>query len=62
MGFESKLDFAPPTVLLGLLLCPRTWDISSKSLQHHAATAPPQVNNFLKYDIYIQAQEENKDV
>ena len=22
MGFDSKHDFAPPTVLLGLLLCP----------------------------------------
>ena len=22
MGFESKLEFTPPTVLLGLLLCP----------------------------------------
>ena len=40
MGFESKCDFAPPTVLLGLLLCPWTWGISSKSFQHHTATAP----------------------
>ena len=37
MGFDSKHDFAPPTILLGLL-CPWTWDISSQSLQHHAAT------------------------
>ena len=22
MGFDSKCDFAPPTILLGLLLCP----------------------------------------
>ena len=28
MGFDSKCDFVPPTVLLGLLLCPQTWDIS----------------------------------
>ena len=27
MGFDSKHDFAPPTVLLGLLLCPWTWGI-----------------------------------
>ena len=27
MGFDSKGDFAPPTVLLGLLLCPWTWGI-----------------------------------
>ena len=33
MGFDSKQDFTHPSVLLGLLLCPWTWDISSKSLQ-----------------------------
>ena len=38
--FDSKHDFAPPTVFLGLLLCPYTWVISSKSLQHHAASIP----------------------
>ena len=27
MGFDSKHNFAPPTILLGLLLCPPTWDI-----------------------------------
>jgi len=27
MGFDSKCDFAPPTVLLGLLLCPWMWRI-----------------------------------
>ena len=37
---ESKHSFDPPTILLGLLLCPWTWGISSKSLQLHAATAP----------------------
>ena len=26
-GFDSKHDFAPPTILLGLLLFPWTWDI-----------------------------------
>ena len=25
MGFDSKRDFIPPTILLGLLLCPWTW-------------------------------------
>ena len=39
MGFDSKCDFTPPTVLLGLLLCPWTWGISSKSLQHQTAVA-----------------------
>ena len=29
MGFDSKREFAPPTVLRGLLLCPWTWGISS---------------------------------
>ena len=27
MGFESKCNFAPPTILLGLLLCPWMWGI-----------------------------------
>ena len=40
MGFDSKCNFTPPPILLGLLLCPRTWGISSKSLQRHTATAP----------------------
>ena len=40
MGFDSKQDFTHPSVLLGLLLCPWTWDISSKLLQHGTATAP----------------------
>ena len=31
-GFDSKLDFALPTILLGLILCSWTWGISSKSL------------------------------
>ena len=25
MGFDTKWDFAPPTILLGLLFCPWTW-------------------------------------
>ena len=33
-----KHDFAPPTILLGLLLCPWTWGISSQLLQCHAGT------------------------
>ena len=27
MGFDSKCNFAPPIILLGLFLCPWTWDI-----------------------------------
>ena len=27
MGFDSKHNFAPPTIMLGLLLCPWTWAI-----------------------------------
>ena len=34
MRSDSKHEFAPPTVLLGLLLCPWTWGISSQLLQH----------------------------
>ena len=33
MGFDSKHKFAPPTILLGLLLCPWAWGISSQPLQ-----------------------------
>ena len=33
MGFDSKHEFAPPTILLGLLLCPWMWGISSQLLQ-----------------------------
>ena len=43
MGFYSKHDFAPPAVLLGLLLCPWRWDSFSKSSQCHAATAPEPI-------------------
>ena len=33
MGFDSKCEFTPPTILLGILLCPLMWDISSQPLQ-----------------------------
>ena len=39
MGFDSKHNFTPPTILLGLL-CPWTWGISSQLLQYHTTTAP----------------------
>ena len=39
MGFESKGDFAPPTLLLGLLLCSWTWGISSELLQRLRTSA-----------------------
>ena len=34
MGFDSKHEFAHRTILLGLLLCPLAWSISSQSFQH----------------------------
>ena len=41
MEFDSKLNlFAPPIILLGLLLCPWTRGVSSKRLQRCAAAAP----------------------
>ena len=40
MSFDSKHEFAPPTILLGLLLCPWAWGITSQLLQCHAAAAP----------------------
>ena len=39
-GLILKRDFVPPTVLLGLLLCPWMRGISSKSLQCCADAAP----------------------
>ena len=44
MGFESKHNFTPPTILLGLLLCSWTWGISSQLLPHGAAAIPLQRN------------------
>ena len=40
MGFDSKCNFIPPTILLELLLCSWTWGISSQSLEHRAAATP----------------------
>ena len=40
MGFDSKRDFAPPSILLGLLLCRWMWGFSSKSLHCHTGAAP----------------------
>ena len=34
MGFDSKYDFAPPTILLVLLLCHWTWGIFFGEIQH----------------------------
>ena len=34
IGFNSKCEFASSTVLLGLLLCLWTWDITSHLLHH----------------------------
>ena len=43
MGFDSKCDFAPPTILLGLFLCPWTW-VSPQS--RSSATQPPLLVSF----------------
>ena len=40
MGFDSKQEFNPPTILLGLLLCPWAWGISSQLVQCRPATTP----------------------
>ena len=34
MEFDFKSEFAPPTILLGLLLSPWRWGVSSQPLQH----------------------------
>ena len=33
MGFDSKCDFVPPTIFLGLLLCLWTWGIFFGGIQ-----------------------------
>ena len=38
-GVYSKCEFTPSTVLLGLLLCPWMWCISSHLLQYHSSKA-----------------------
>ena len=40
MGFDSKHNFSPPTILLGLLLCSWAWGISSQLLEHRTAATP----------------------
>jgi len=35
MGFDYKFDFASPTVMLGLLLCPCMWGIFFGGSQHY---------------------------
>ena len=52
MGFDSKPDFVPPTTLLGLLLCPWTWVISSQLLQHNAAATPDYLRSFIIFYMY----------
>ena len=41
LGFDSKQNFTPPTMLLWLLLCPWTWEFSLKLLQHHITLNMP---------------------
>ena len=48
-GVDSKCDFTPPTVLLGLLFCPCMWGISSKSFQCHTAADPVRLLLVLSY-------------
>ena len=46
MGFDTKGNFTPPTILLGLLLCSWTWVISSQLLQGHTAAYMVSYNLF----------------
>ena len=53
-GFDSKRDFASPTFLLGLPLCPWMWGISLKSLQHQAANQDhPQEKEMQKHKMVV---------
>ena len=56
MGFDSKHDFTPSTILLGLL-CPWTWGISSQSLQHH-----PAVQRIARRDEKAFLSDQCKDI
>ena len=59
VGFHSKCNFAPPTIFLGLLLCPWRWGISSKSLQRHAAASPaPCSHHSSTMQLQLQCQLE----
>ena len=40
MGFNSKREFAPPTILLGLLLCLWMWGIFSQPVKQSTAATP----------------------
>ena len=46
MGFYSKLNFAPPTTLLGLLLHPWTWSIFFGGIQHSVDGCSAVRSNF----------------
>ena len=56
MVFDSKCSFAPPIILLGLLLCPWMWVISSQPLYHHAAATPA---NFFNAWLYLPLCKRN---
>ena len=47
MGFDSKCDFAPPTVLLGLF--PWTWGVSSQLPQCHTAAQRSNCQHLLDH-------------
>ena len=38
VGFDSKCDFTPPAILLGLRLCPWTWGVFFGGIQHSAVS------------------------
>ena len=48
MGFESKHEFASPTILLGLLLHPWLWGISSQQVAATAAKSLQVVTAAMK--------------
>ena len=50
MGFDSKREFAPLIILLGLLICHWAWGISSQLLQLHAAATPALHRVLLKHE------------
>ena len=48
-GFDSECDFTPPTILLGLLLCPWMWGIFFGGIQHSPSTAVQQQVAILEF-------------
>ena len=57
MQFDSKCDFAPPTILLGLLLCTWMWDISKVAPAPCSHCCSETTSIYLKYPEGVQDKD-----